>query len=246
MNYKSKPKLLDGGFSEFLLRYPMKTTNPKYKQSSSNELDSINMDGIEYPIVSDIKMKEKEADGSPTPRIDRSNKANAKRKFEGAQRPSTTVDIVKEKEMKFEQAIKKEHEVISISNELENVLVSGVTVNDPNKKKEFFDKRMELGNKLVQKESELNDTVRELKFDEPLEFQHNLNHLEITQPETLARLKEKESELNKMEKFRHEKKEGLEQKWRLTVEHQKRQHEVNDTILIFDFLIIVFSFSMMI
>lgn len=194
--------------------------------SPSNELTIINMDEIEYPNVLDIKMKETTADGSPKPRIDRSNKAYAKRKFEDARRPSTTIDIVKEKEMRFEQAIKKEHEVISISNELENVLVGGVTVDDPNKKKEWFDKRMELGNKLVQKESELNDTVRELGFDEPVEFENNLSR--IAQPETLARLQEKKNEFIKMEKFRNEKKEGLEQKWRLTEEQQKRQHEVND------------------
>lgn len=237
MRYKSRPKLLDGGFHEFLHHYPMKTKNPKYKKISGNELNSINMDDIEYPNVFDIKMKEKEADGSPKPRVDRSNKAIAKRKFEDARRPSTTVDI----EMKFEQALKKEHEVISISNELENVLVSGVTVDDPNKKREWLDKRMELGNKLVQKESELNDTVRELAPDKPLEFENNLTDLQINQPETLARLKEKKSELIKMEKFRHERKVGLEQKWRSTEEQQKRQHEVNDidrTVLCVDFPIV--------
>lgn len=203
----------------------MKTTNPKYKKNSNNEVNSINMDRIEYPNVSDIKMKEKASDGSPKPRIDRSNKGYAKRKFEDARRPS--IDIVKEKEMKFEQAIKKEHEVISISNELENVLISSVTIDDPNKKKEWLDKRLELGNKLVQKESELNDTVRELTFDEPLEFENNLSHLQITQPETLARLKEKESKFNEMEKFRNETKERIEKNWRSTEMQQKRQHEVN-------------------
>lgn len=215
----------------------MKTTNPKYEKSSDNELMSINMDEIEYPNVSDIKMKEKAADGSPKPSVNRSNKEIAKRKFEDARRPSITVDMVKEKEMKVDQALKKEHEVISISNKLKNVLISGETVNDPNEKKEWFDKRMELGNRLVQKESELNDTFRELEFDEPLEFENNLSQLHITQPETLARLKEKESELDKMEKFRREKKEELDQKWRLTEEQQKRQHEVY-TILIGIFFLI--------
>lgn len=205
----------------------MKTTNPKYKKSSDKELMSINMDEIEYPNVSDIKMKEKAADGSPKPRVNRSNKETAKRKFEDARRPSTTVDMVKEKEMKVDQALKKEAEVISISNELKKVLISGETVNDPNKKKEWFDKRIELGNKLLQKESELNDTFRELESDEPMEFENNLSQLHITQPETVARLKQKESELDKMDKFRREKNEELDQKWRLAEERRKRQHEVN-------------------
>lgn len=56
-NYKSI-LLLDGGFQNFIITYPMLTTNPKYRPKPKEmPLSDALIKEIEYPSLTDIKMK---------------------------------------------------------------------------------------------------------------------------------------------------------------------------------------------
>lgn len=216
----------------------MHTTNPKFKMPSQDS-SRMSLDDIEYPSFEQIKMKEQSIDGGFTvPRIDRSNKATAQQKFMDTRKPTSTVELVKEKEMRMDQVIRKEKEVLSIGTELSNILNVDVT-NDPDKKKEWFNKQTELEYKLVQKENELNDTMMELESVEPSGFENKLETLQIDarkQPdmsEMLARIEAKQIEHSQMEKRRIENAQIIEERRRPYREQQKRHLEVS--LIIFAF-----------
>lgn len=210
----------------------MLTTNPKFKISSNEFSNYVTLSDIEYPDPSGIKMKPKSIDNAFSgPKIDRSNKSLAERKFFETRKPSSSVELVKEKEMKLDLVLRKEHEVLNLENELKIILNSEDAVNDPGKTKQWFEKQTEIENKLVQKEHELNDTVMELESVEP-PFENKLEDLQIEasqQPalkEAMASLEAKRIERTALERDRIENNQFIETKRRQFNEQKKRQLQV--------------------
>lgn len=212
--------------------YPHSTTNPRFRIDSSMASRNITLSDIEYPSWNEIKMKDKSLDGTIiSPRVDRSNKALAERRFNDLKKP--TEELFKEQEFKIDQVLQKEQEVLNIGNELNNVLNATETTNDPNKKKEWFNKQTEIEYRLVQKENELNDTVMELESVEQPGFENKLESLQIDAnkqqdvSQIIARIEAKQAERLEMERRRREHQQILEEKRRPVREQQKRHLEVS-------------------
>lgn len=74
-NYKSI-LILDGGFHNFWITYPMLTTNPKYQVKPKDvPMSNAIIKEIEYPSLTDIKMKADPKNKPPSiPMFDRASK----------------------------------------------------------------------------------------------------------------------------------------------------------------------------
>lgn len=229
---------MDGGYQNFLVAYPMCTTNPKYMppRSTSNENDYSNLDNIEYPVMTDIKMKTDPsrivASGPGVPRVDRSSKGVVEQKFLHDKRTLEPMTFIKEKEMLVDDILAKDEEVLMISTELTNVLDASNRTDDPVKATELIRKQTELEYKLMQKENELNDTYIELKTVDQLESDEDVTMPAVStqsQPEfteATARLQAKTMKHSEMER-RHQQNALLIEAKRLAIKEQHKHLQVS-------------------
>lgn len=180
--------LLDGGFQNFLVTYPMKTTNPRFAPKKVPQQLYPNLEDIEYTEWDEIKMKPKPTDGFAgrnIPTIDRTSKPSG-----FGQKPLTAQQIALEQEKFYDDVLKKEKEALSVGKEYINTLNMIITPSESDPT-EYFNKQTELEYKFFQKENELNDTITTVEPElENLETIPNTEE-NPQMGEILARLKAK-------------------------------------------------------
>lgn len=231
--YKSI-QIADGGFDKFLTTYPMHTTNSNYelKRSITSNLYPL-LEGIEYPSFDDIKMKPKEI-GLPKyiPRIDRTSKPMPGQKPTGNTLAQINpIAFAREKEMMYDEALKKEREVLTIGDELKRFASTSTIPNDVDQT-EWYHKQSELEYKFIQKENELNDTISELNSVNQHEVENQMGTLQINRQnpewtEIAARLEAKQKELSQNERKVAETRQAVETKMNVVRERQKRHLQVS-------------------
>lgn len=233
VTYKSI-QIADGGFDKFLTTYPMYTTNSSYRPKSSITSKIYpHLDDIEYPSVDDIKMKPKDITAPKyIPRIDRTSKPMPGQKPTG----NTTAQInplalAREKEMMYDEALKKEQEVLIIGDELKRFASTPTLPNDVDQT-EWYHKQSELEYKFFQKENELNDTISELNSVNQHEMENQMGTLQINKQnpewaEIAARLETKRNAFSQNERKVAETKQAVEAKMNDIRERQKRHLQVS-------------------
>lgn len=212
----------------------MHTTNSNYKLKSliTSELYP-RLEGIEYPSVDDIKMKPKEIDDVKyVPRVDRTSKPMPGQKPTGnTTAPITPIALAREKEMIYDQALKKEQEVLTIGDEFKRFASASTLPNDVDQT-EWYHKQSELEYKFFQKENELNDTISELNSVNQHEVENQMGTLQINKKnpemtEIEARLEAKRKEFSQNERKVAETKQAIETKMNVVRERQKRHLQVS-------------------
>lgn len=215
----------------------MHTTNSNYKPKSSipKTLYPLHeLEGIEYPNLDDIKMKPKA--NEPTkyiPRIDRTNKPMQGQKPMG--NPSVPIDPVvhaRQKEIMYDQALKKEQEVLTIGNELKRTFARASSIPNDIDKTKYFDMQRELEYKFIQTENELNDTISELHSVDQHELENQMGTMQIDRQnpemaEITARIETKRKRLSQSENIVKETKQDIEATMNVVRERQKRHLQVS-------------------
>lgn len=192
---------------------------------------SIVLGDIEYPSLTDIKMKpqptEKPYD-SYVPRIDRSSKPAFGQKSFEQQQPINSVTIVKKREKILDQVLQKEREALKIENELSSIMNATIKQSET-EQSEWFDKQTELEYQLVQKENELNDTITELNATTTPELETTIQN-DTVNPEVkaiVARIEAKNNEHSENERRMKQRLQEIEEKRKAAREQQKRHLEVS-------------------
>lgn len=142
----------------------MLTLNPNYTPKNVFEMRNI-VEDIEYPSLSDIKMKDdtvredspfKNKTSRVRPNIDRSTKSAALKTHTEKNLVGT---IYKEKEQLANKALEKEKEALKVEADLLETITRESATNDDTEKKECFDRQQELSYKLLQFDNERDDNA---------------------------------------------------------------------------------------
>lgn len=155
-------QIVDGGYENFMIMYPMMTTNPNYERQITNDLYIDIVTDIEYPVITDIKMKNDTiSEGSPyksqtRPTFDRKTKPIAMQHYD-EKKPLDS--IFKEKEQLTEKALEKAKQALKVENDLKEIMKKDQDLINETQKKEWYDKQQELSFKLMQFENERDDNV---------------------------------------------------------------------------------------
>lgn len=183
--------VLDGGFMNFLISYPMRTTNPKFqpKQKAPQQLYP-NLEDIEYEFEDEIKMKPKQPDANQKPRFDRASKPSSGQKPLAPNKPNNILAYAIEQENIYDDLLKKENEALTVGNEYISTLKTTITPSESDPT-EHFNKQTELEYKLIQKENELNDTIMTVEPDLESLDEIPIGDQNPQTSEVLARIREK-------------------------------------------------------
>lgn len=216
----------------------MHTTNSNYKPKSSITADIYpRLEGIEYPSVDDIKMKPKQIDAPKyIPRVDRTSKPMYGQKPIGnTMAPMNPIVLAREREMIYDQVLKKEAEILTIGDQLKRFASTSTIPNDVDQT-EWFHQQSELEYKFIQKEHELNETINDLhSVDQEVENQMGTLQINKQTPEWTelsARLDAKQREVSQNESKVAETKKVVEAKMNVVRERQKRHLQVSLNCLI--------------
>lgn len=125
-------------------------------QNSLNNSFVFVIEDIEYPNISDIRMKE-DSFGPQTgrPAVDRNSKAAALHIYEAKSKG----EILDEQEKLVDRSIQNEHDMLTAENELKQIHAIEVQVADDDEKQELRKKTLELKYRLLQLENSQNDFV---------------------------------------------------------------------------------------
>lgn len=176
---EKKPEmiLLEGGFERWLTTYPMKCSDPRVKVPQEGRPSLPSMEGIEYPNLDDITMKDT---SNKAPVVDRSTKNKAMRKSE----------LLELKEELMDKSLQNDKELL----ELESAYVSNKENEDDPRSQDVIYKILELRTKKkdVDIKNENIDKEIEIAKNEPVKPS------EMSKVEDLEiRLKQKEDEIKK-------------------------------------------------
>lgn len=157
-----KPFLkVDGGITNFALLYPMYCTNPSYTAQIMDQNEDFCLDGLEYPDISDIRMKGDSFESQPgRPAVDRNSKAAALHKYQTNQ-PKAIQEILDEQEKLVDKSIQNEREMLTAVNELEQIKDEEQLVTDDEEKEKLLRNAKELSYKLLQLENRQEDIISE-------------------------------------------------------------------------------------
>lgn len=113
--------ILEGGYDDFLTRYPMKCTDP-HVERPSRDIDGSppSVDGIEYPTLEEIEMKDKTMSMDRSviaPTIDRSMKKNAVEAHE-----RSIGEVIEELEQVMDKSLQNEKEWLNAENDYKKVI----------------------------------------------------------------------------------------------------------------------------
>lgn len=160
VKYSNSIQIVDGGYEMFMLSYPMITSNPKFKPEISIVESYESIDDIEYPSLSDIKMRKdtplKDVTNRSRPSIDRSSKLAAEKTYKDKWK--TPEEIIKEKEQLIDRALQKEKEALKLEADLEQTMREEPN-EDETKRREWYEKQTELQYKIMQYDNERDDNV---------------------------------------------------------------------------------------
>lgn len=183
--------LLEGGYDRWLIKYPMKCTDPHVKRPEIIN-SSPDIDGIEYPNLEDITMKDDKsfssANNSKTPQVDRSTKGSAIKAYE---KNLSESDLLQEKEDLINKSIKNEKELLKLEQDLETISGNKENEADPVKEQQTMYAIWELDTKqkdfAIQHESINKELEKVKKTEVSSPFKSKVEDLEY-------RLKKKEAE----------------------------------------------------
>lgn len=243
--------LLDGGFQNFLVSYPMRTTNPRFVKQKQPPSLYPDLDDIEYGDLDEIKMKPKQTDGFPNqnkPRIDRTSKPPFGQKSMTAQHPNNIISMALKHEKFYDDVLKKEKEALNVGTEYIKTLNTTITPSESDQT-EHFNKQTELEYKFIQKENELNDTITKIELN--LESLETIPSTEQNPEVTalLARVREKQGKHDAYQKQLEQIDRKREELGPATKEQQKRHLQVSQnqhaqTQMILNFILIFFFFNL--
>lgn len=144
----------------FMVTYPMFTTNPKYKPKISFVKSYEDIGDIEYPSLSDIKMKKElpfqDVTNRERPSVDRTSKLAAEKKY--TEKWKSVNEIIKVKEQLIDKALEKEKEALKLEADLEQTIREAPT-QDLSKQREWTEKQINLRYKIMQYDNERDDNV---------------------------------------------------------------------------------------
>lgn len=212
----------------------MYTTNPKFQTTSKDVPIDVRVSDIEYPSLSEIKMKPKPTEtplNHYVPRIDRSSKPIFGPKSIDQQQPINLISVVQEREKLYDLVLQKERETLKIGEQLRNI-VDAPNTQSETEQAEWFNKQTELEYKLVQTEEELNHTMTELNATATPEVEIAIQ-TDITKPEVkalVARIEAKKNEHLQNEQRIKQKVQEIEEKRKTVREQQKRHLQVSKIV----------------
>lgn len=204
---EKKPEiiLLEGGYENWLLTYPMKCSDPHIKVPRSADNSIPQIDDIEYPNIEDIVMKDQSIN---VPHFDRSKKNDAVKSYE---KVLSQAQLLEEKEKILDTSLRNEQEMLKLEDEIQNV-----TMNKENEE-DFSNDQQKLF-KLWELRSKQEDVQREQdKIDQKLEFvkKNTIYEQPMTKVKDLEmRLEEKKNEDLKYKLEREKKAKEMEESLR--------------------------------
>lgn len=162
---------------EFVMHYPMYCTNPNYSAVTNEQSDNprfgkklfewfifqhclyilciVVAEDIEYPNISDIRMKDDSYGLQPgRPAVDRNSKAAALHIYEA----KTKVEILDEREKLVDKSIQNEQEMLTAENELKKIHAIEAQVAE-DEKNELRERADELTYHLIQLQDSQKDIV---------------------------------------------------------------------------------------
>ncbi|XP_060647258.1 ubiquitin carboxyl-terminal hydrolase 8 isoform X1 [Drosophila nasuta] len=100
VNYRAPLQILEGGYENFLIRYPTYCTNPSVSAPKINNNDNDAIDDIEYPSINDITMKEDivifDSKENQRPSINRANKPTTLRTQQNHLKQPQSTQVIEE------------------------------------------------------------------------------------------------------------------------------------------------------
>lgn len=155
VDYQNSVRIVDGGYENFMIMYPMKTSNPNFRRKTQFiSYDDLNE--IEYPNLSEIKMKDDPKNigysSFKRPSIDRTSKLAAVNTY-NFKKPLTS--IIQEQEQLIDQALEHEKEVLRTETDLSAIMMEQDVGTDVS-----MLRQQELSNTLLQYDHLLDDNVK--------------------------------------------------------------------------------------
>uniref|UniRef100_A0A8D8HMY5 Ubiquitin carboxyl-terminal hydrolase n=1 Tax=Culex pipiens TaxID=7175 RepID=A0A8D8HMY5_CULPI len=212
--YKKPFLKVEGGYKNFQLCYPMCCRNPSYVPSTMEFNDDARLEDIEYPNISEIRMKDDSFGSKPQPNrpaVDRNSKLAALHVYESKSKPIT--ELLEEQEKLMDKSIQNEREMLSTENVLKQIHDNQENVMDDNEK---FEEISTLKYQLMQMEDKqkefiaentrLNEQVQEYKIQEQSWRESgeriSAREAELLELEAQRRIKEKADEQKRVEQER--------------------------------------------
>uniref|UniRef100_A0A1B0CIJ8 ubiquitinyl hydrolase 1 n=1 Tax=Lutzomyia longipalpis TaxID=7200 RepID=A0A1B0CIJ8_LUTLO len=219
VNYKVLV-ILDGGYEDYLLRYPMQTTNPRAQPPVTIKEDEGLLEEIEYPTIGDIVMKKDTFGGEGRPNVDRGSKAAAVVTYE--QKEKMMQDILQQQEKIAEKVLTVEKERLNaekVWDELNEIKKQKVVADEENIAQQT--REQELIYSIMQFENQQRDYMAE---NERLKRQ--LGEMEAALEEaTVARIQNKDRERKRLQEEREQMEAEREKKLKVAREQKKLLRE---------------------
>ncbi|XP_053690656.1 ubiquitin carboxyl-terminal hydrolase 8 [Sabethes cyaneus] len=151
---------LEGGYKTFQLHYPTHCINPKYLPPSNEVSEDTRIEDIEYPNISDIRMKDDSFGSQPDrPYIDRNSKAAALHIYEAKSKPIT--EILDEQEKLLNKSAQNDLAMVSTIKNLEQVLTEREKAAENQEQRRLCTEATELLYQLMQLENKKKDYISE-------------------------------------------------------------------------------------
>lgn len=133
--------ILEGGYERWLFTYPMKCTDPHVEVPNDMNNSTPTVEGIEYPTLEDIVMKDQSFN---TPLVDRSTKGSAIKAYD---KKLSESELLEEKEMLINKSIQNEKELMKLEQDFDTIVSNKENENDPSKQQQMLYKIWELDTK---------------------------------------------------------------------------------------------------
>jgi ubiquitin carboxyl-terminal hydrolase 8 len=196
---KPEMLLLEGGYEEWKTVYPMKCHNPQFSPPKEMNGDVPALDGIEYPNIDDIQMKDASLNRS-IPTIDRSMKPSAK-VFDNR----TPIQLMEEKEKIMNKSLMNEREMLELETEIKQI------VTDKENKEDSSLKEQNIMFKIWELQSKQSDIhIEEKTIGEQLEQSKG----QIKEPQEMTKVRQLEQHLKELDESRKRTAEEREKKKR--------------------------------
>lgn len=194
--YKKPFLKVEGGYKNFQLCYPMCCRNPSYVPSTTEFNDDARLEDIEYPNISEIRMKDDSFGSQPPnrPAIDRNSKLAALHVYESKSKPIT--ELLEEHEKLMDKSIQNERDMLFTENVLKQINDNQESVLEDS---EQIEEIKTLQYRLMQQEDKRKEYKQSWKESGECISAREAELLEL---EAQKRIKEKEEEQKRVEQER--------------------------------------------
>jgi USP8 dimerisation domain/Rhodanese-like domain len=221
---EKKPEmlLLEGGYDFWKTHYPMKCNNPNFSPPNDLSGDAMGLDGIEYPNIDDIQMKDASLNKTQTPLVDRTMKLSAVKAYENNKTP---LEILEEKDKLADKSLQNERELLNLETRIKDI------VTDKENNEDSSIKEQSLMFQIWQLQSKQEDlSVEERTLKKQMEAIETKEQFKDTQERTKLmeveeQLKQKENERKQIHEERERKRKEREEALRLA---RERKPPLND------------------